>query len=374
MKKTILLTLLIFTLVPLFAQDIRPAANGLSPLDGLLNQGQIDTLYDLTKDVVNETQFAVGLTVDGKDYFFGIKRVNDTLIFVENRDRIFEIGSITKTFTATILAHYVQNGLLDLETPVKDLIPLELKQSALEGKEMRLKHLANHTSGLPRMPDNFGMAAMFNPGGNVFRDYDYTKMAEYLTDNMQLNTPPGTQFTYSNLGAGLLGQILVLQTEKDYETLVQDHILLPLGMAHTAVHMNDTTQKYLVKGRNAYGDTVVNWAFKAMAPAGSILSCTKDMMKYLHKNLTDTTFYALTHQKTFEAREKLSLGLGWLIIQKDQHSFHFHDGGTGGYTSGMGFDKKKQTGVIVLSNLSALNQKMIGRTNKIAFYLLESLY
>ena len=142
---------------------------------------------------------------------------------------IFEIGSITKVFTALIAARMEEHELLSLDDPVQQHLPAQIKVPTKDGQTITLRHLATHTSGLPRMPDNFHPADPTNP----YADYTPEHMYAFLGDH-DLADPPGTGPAYSNLGMGLLGHVLELRADKAYEDLVQTEVCGPLNMTSTS--------------------------------------------------------------------------------------------------------------------------------------------
>jgi D-alanyl-D-alanine-carboxypeptidase/D-alanyl-D-alanine-endopeptidase len=129
---------------------------------------------------------------------------------------LFEIGSITKVFTTLVLANLVEQGTFKLSDRISTLLPDAVKAPTRNGQEISLFDLATHTSGLPRLPDNFVPVDMSNP----YVDYSVEQLYAFLS-SYQLPRDIGSQYEYSNLGVGLLGQLLCLKTGMDYETLVK---------------------------------------------------------------------------------------------------------------------------------------------------------
>src|SRR3569833_173742 len=128
---------------------------------------------------------------------------------------IFEIGSISKVFTSTILADMVLKGEVKLEDPVQKYLPASVHIPAREGKEITLANLSEQNSGLPRMPTNFTPADPKNP----YADYTVKQMYDFLS-SYQLPRDPGAKYEYSNLGVGLLGHALTLRAKQSYEQMV----------------------------------------------------------------------------------------------------------------------------------------------------------
>lgn len=173
---------------------------------------------------------------------------------------------------------------------------------------------------------------------------------------------------------GLLGHVLALKAGKSYENLIKERVLIPLGMKNTTITISPTQQNTLTKGHDASGIPTSHWDIPTLAGAGALRSSGEDMMLYLAANmgLNETPLSAaieLSHQYQHEfGSETLSIGLAWLTAKAPDGDTIWHNGGTGGYRSFIGFDKNKQVGVIVLAN-SQDDPDAIGRavlTGKIA--------
>ena len=224
-----------------------PASENLN----LLDSSQAQIIFNYAQHVPNETQLSICIITGDSEKYVGILRHNDSLVYIDNRDSVFGIGSITKTFTGTMLAKLVYDRKIDLNEPVKNLLPVRLNQSSLNGNEITLVHLANHTSGLPFEPNNVkdDKEHPYDPY-NPYRYYDKTKLYDYLSNRLTLQSMPGEKRTYSNLGGGLLGHILTLITAKSYEELLFETVCIPLGMKNTFVTLTDERMRSMVRGRD----------------------------------------------------------------------------------------------------------------------------
>src|ERR1051326_4113711 len=147
-------------------------------------------------------------------------------------DSVFEIGSVTKVFTTTLLADMVERGEVSLSDPVSKYLPKTVKTPTRDGKEITLFDLATHTSGLPRMPTNLIERDPKNP----YADYSVDQLYEFLS-GYTLTRRIGEKYEYSNLGVGLLGHVLALRAGTDYETLVRNRISQPLKMENTRIKL-----------------------------------------------------------------------------------------------------------------------------------------
>ncbi len=264
---------------------------------------------------------------------------------------VFEIGSVSKVFTGTLLADAVKRGELRLEDPVSRFLPEAVTVPSKDGKEITLLDLATHRSGLPRMPTNFKPANPQNP----FADYTVENMYEFLS-GYSLTRPVGEAFEYSNLGVGLLGHVLSLNAGVDYETLVRTRICGPLGMESTVIHLTPDLHKRMATGHTAMRQPTPNWDIPTFAGAGAIRSTTEDMLRFLAANmaLVETDLrdaMDAAHSARLPAgRPEMEIGFGWLTHKKHESEIVWHNGGTGGYHSFVGWDRKTGLGVVVLSN------------------------
>lgn len=264
---------------------------------------------------------------------------------------LFEIGSITKVFTALLLADMVQHGEVNFTDPIVKFLPSSVKVPTKDDQEITLLHLATHTSGLPRMPNNFAPKDEDNP----YADYTVEQMYQFLS-NYTLTRDIGAEYEYSNLGAGLLGHILALKAGTDYETLVLKSICEPLKMDSTGIKLSPELQARLTTGHDWAGNAVKNWDIRTLAGAGALRSTANDMLKFLAANLElSESGLSSAIEKTHLVQNQtdipdLEVGLAWHVSKKYGTEILWHNGGTGGYHSFIGFDKKKHLGVVVLSN------------------------
>jgi CubicO group peptidase (beta-lactamase class C family) len=267
-----------------------------------------------------------------------------------NGDTVFEIGSVSKVFTSLLLADMVQRKEVALTDPVAKYLPDTVKVPQRGGKQITLVDLATHTSGLPRMPNNFKPADPSNP----YADYTVAQMYEFLS-GYQLTRDIGEKYEYSNLGGGLLGHALARRAGVDYETLLHDRITGPLGMKDTAIKLSTGMQMRLATGYDAKLNRTSNWDIPTLAGAGGIRSTANDLLTFLAAFLGYTkTPLAPAMAAMLETRRPtdlptMEIALGWHVATKNG-PFIWHNGGTGGYRTFIGYDPKTRAGVVVLAN------------------------
>jgi serine-type D-Ala-D-Ala carboxypeptidase/endopeptidase len=264
-------------------------------------------------------------------------------------DAVYEIGSVTKTFTATLLAQLVLSGRVTLDTPVAQLLP-DFKIPSRGGKEITLGELGTQHSGLPRDVSNLLPKDLANP----FADYDAAKLKAFLA-GYELPRNPGASYEYSNLGFGLLGYALARLEDTTYSALTNEEILKPLGMMMTGMVFTEAMRAHLAPGHLYTGEAAKNWDLDALAGAGAIRSTANDMLRYLKANMgVDASPLAaamkLAQQPRGDMGKTIRIGLAWMTTDK---GVVWHNGETGGYRSCLGFTADGRRGVVILANTAA---------------------
>lgn len=271
---------------------------------------------------------------------------------------MFEIGSITKTFTSLLLADGVVRGDWSLATPVRDLLPAGTQVPSRDGVEITLEHLATHTSGLPNAPIPIisGSLTMLR-GRDPYADLTTDGLLRALAGAALKRTPGTPAVHYSNLGVGVLGQAMAHAAGTPYGELLATRVLRPLGLVDTATdaQLDSVQRSRLVPGHRGRGRPAAAWPLEGMPAAGALRSTADDMLRYLSAQLSpdDTPLgeaIRMTHVLRHDDR-KLTIGLGWMRIDKP-HRLWWHNGGTGGYRSFAGFRPDRRDAAVVLSNQS----------------------
>jgi serine-type D-Ala-D-Ala carboxypeptidase/endopeptidase len=269
-----------------------------------------------------------------------------------NGETIFEIGSATKVFTSLLLSEMVQRGEVALDDPVAKYLPSDVKVPERDGKQITLVDLATHTSGLPRLPTNFAPQDMNNP----YVDYTVDDLYQFLS-SYQLPRDPGAKYEYSNLGGGLLGLALSRRAAMSYGELVQKNICDPLGMNGTRIELTPEMEARLAVGHNAAMQPVANWEFgPATAGAGALRSDADDMLTFVAANLgyvktpLAPAMAAMLKVRRPTGTQGLEVALGWHVLTNGGNEIIWHNGGTGGYRSFIGFNPRTRVGVVALSN------------------------
>jgi len=266
-------------------------------------------------------------------------------------DSIFEIGSISKTFTALMLAEMVAQHKVKLDEPVRELLPPGTVAKPA-GAEITLLDLATQQSGLPRMPDNFHPVDPQDP----YADYLPATLYEFVAKH-GVGKPGAARFNYSNLGLGLLGQALANRAGMAYPELLRSQVTGPLELKDTVVNLSPEQEKRFTPGYSAQHQRTHAWHLDALAGAGAIRSTASDMLTYLEAQLhpdevrhaeTLASAIVASHELRADAMPGTKIGLAWFF--ETATGRFWHNGATGGYSSYAVFNPKEDYAVVVLFN------------------------
>jgi CubicO group peptidase (beta-lactamase class C family) len=217
---------------------------------------------------------------------------------------------------------------------------------------IRFVDIATHHSGLPGMPDNFSPADMTNP----YADYTTQMMFEFINGH-ELRRDVGAEFEYSNLAVGLMGHLLALKNGTDYEALVKERIIEPLGMDKTGISLTAEMERQFVKGHNEAGEVTPPWDLPTLAGAGALRSDMNDMLDFIEANVGEPNsdlerVMRVTHEVRQTMGGPASIGLNWIVRAVGDDRIVWHNGGTGGFRTWAGFDPELGVGAVVLTNSS----------------------
>jgi serine-type D-Ala-D-Ala carboxypeptidase/endopeptidase len=268
-----------------------------------------------------------------------------------NGDTIFEIGSVSKVFTSLLLSDMVQDGEVALTDPVQKYLPATVTMPKRGDLDITLQDLATHTSGLPRLPSNLTPKDPSNP----YADYTVDQLYNFLS-NYKLTRDIGSQYEYSNLGGGLLGHVLARRAGMSYEALLTSRICNPLGMNSTEITVPPDMKARFAIGHDAQMKAVPYWDIPTLAGAGGIRSSANDLLTFLAANLgyqkspLAPDMAAMLTVRRPTGNPGLEIALGWHVFTLNGGEIVWHNGGTGGFRSFIGYSPKSRTGVVVLSN------------------------
>jgi CubicO group peptidase (beta-lactamase class C family) len=305
---------------------------------------------------------SIAILKDDQIHYFGFRK--DSIVKeYELKDSLFEIASVTKVFTSTLLAKQVLDKKIKLNSNINSVFPFKFHDKI----KLSYISLANHTAGLYRLPSNI-FAQIIQTPKTPYQNYNFEKLDEYLQSELKLETEE-SKYSYSNLGPGILAYTLAKKEKTTFEKLLSEDIF-------TKYHMESTSfdAQKAIQGINADGTVAEHWYFNALSGAGGLISNTLDLSNFIQAQFNEQNLeLALTRKSTHSISDDMNIGLAWHIINpKKENPIYWHNGGSGGFTSSIAFRTSNKTGVVVLSNISA-NSKLSPMIDEICFEILNTL-
>jgi CubicO group peptidase (beta-lactamase class C family) len=309
------------------------------------------------------TGLIIGTFVDGKKQVFSYGETATGNGQKPTDSTLYQIGSITKTFTGLLLANSLNNGSLDSLKGLSALLPGILPALRYADTEINPIHLATHTSALPREPANLKETLLDKR--NPFANYGESPLLSYLKTE-KLTYKPGERYAYSNTGMGLLGYMLTQKRNATYEQLLTQAITSKLGMTDTRTELTPTQARRKI---TSYANTRPTPDFTFQSPligAGGIYSTVADMLRYLEANIapeqTPLAKDMLLAQQPRKIDKFTTMGLGWEIqtigLGSEELKVFKHSGNTMGTSTFVVFSKEKKIGVVVLANSNTPVEKL----------------
>ncbi len=268
-------------------------------------------------------------------------------------DTIYEVASLTKVFTALLLADAAARGEAGLDDPLEGYVPPGVKVPQFEGRAITLTDLATHTAGLPLRPNNLRAAP---DAVNKYASYGLGQLYAGLP-NYRLTRPPGARFEYSNLGPSLLGHGLALRRRTSYDDLLRNRVTRPLGLADTRFGDDPDARARRALGYDIDLKPVGPTHFGALDPGGGLRSTADDLLKFLDLflngrgpgDLPAAARLMLTADRPGD-REDTRMALGWRRTRADGETFYWSDGTGDGSRAFMGFNLGRRIAVVALAN------------------------
>lgn len=332
------------THAPVQRLAIPPRVRSNNPLKTRLDQA-VDSIARAYFRNPNNTALSIGVIQANKSYAYHYGEIQKGTGQLPSDQTLYEIGSITKTFTATLLAQAVLDKKVSLEDDIRTYLPGDYGHLVYGNVPIKLRDLANHTANLPSLPANFDQQTPFFPT-QPYLYYSETLFWQALKQ-IKLDTLPGYRFSYSNMGYALLGKILERVYKRPYAALVTRFICRPLKMRQTSPgpSSGDRTGRALPYSEN--GRPVAFSSLGVFTAAGGICSTLADMLRYAHAQLgEDSPEIKLTHQPTLQ-----TVGLGWGVVRlTGPGRLLQHNGSTEGFSSNVTLYPDLKKGMVILAN------------------------
>ncbi len=287
---------------------------------------------------------ALGLMTDDEEHVAGLGVTSIDNPLEVDADTLFQIGSITKTFTGTVAMRLVEQGRLELDEPVRTYLPeLRLAEEDVAA-QATMRHLLTHTGGW--VGDYFD-----DPG----RGEDaLARFVDQLAELPQL-TSLGEIFSYNNAGFAIAGRVLEATGGRPFEELVAEHVLEPLGMERTFFFAEDVLTQRFAVGHQATDDGIGvarPWSIgRAAHPAGGLNSTVRDLLRYARFHLGDKpAWLAEMRRPLAEIRPGEQVGLTWMLTDISGVRLFGHGGGTNGQITQLTIAPEHAIALVVLTN------------------------
>lgn len=337
----------------------------------------IDSVSQAYTNLPNTHAMTIGIIDGGNTQAFSFGSIDPTDDRLADAQTVFEIGPISQTITATILAAYADSGYVDLDVSILQYLPDTLQNNP-HLKDITLRNLSNHTSGLPLLPDNFASVDSLNPPNQPFyidpvEAYTAEDLYDFLLHYQGSEFAPGMNYSYSELGYGLIGTILSRVSGRSFEEMLIERFTEPLGLENTG-SIPYADQDYAIS-HGISGADMLPGTYDALAGAMGIKSSLRDMLVYAraHFVLPESPVemaLARTRQFTYYIPPETDLGMAWHMHLTEENLVYSYYSDARGSSTYVAIAPDERKAVIILSN-SAESVEACGKEILVALLRLK---
>jgi len=297
--------------------------------------------------------FMVGIIFQDSVFVYSYGSTSRDTLKAPTKETIFEIGGLTKVFTASLVNLLVEEGTMNYDSTFNYYLPAEFQNE--EASKITINDLVIHTSGLPKLPLGFGIKQ--NETNNPYAFYTKEDLLEFYKNYIPEAENYG-KYHYSTLNYALLEVAIEFATKQSFETVLKEKTFDPLAMQNSCVSIDDEQEILLTPGHTISGKAIPIWQFKSFAASEGVKSTAEDLLRFLACNLGKTNpdlaaNFSQTHLQTIETElnRNAYMAKGWHNVKiKKYYDATLHAGSTSGQRAFMGFVKETQTAVVMLSN------------------------
>lgn len=328
----------------------------------------------LNNDLINA--LSIGVYVNGTPYSFHYGELTKNKGDKPTDKTIYEIASVTKTFTGTLAAKAVLEGRLNLEDDVREYLPAPYANLEYEGEPIKIKHLLTHTGGLP------GGLLGFTETRSELNEIEFSHEFLGFENNqtkeqffkelgkLRITSRPGSEFIYSNPSSNLMGFILERVYACSFQELILKEVVAKANMEDTHFQTPESKKDRLANGYLL--DSIApatNLATRLWGAEGALKSTMSDLLRYIRYQIENNAIVNESHRKLYEIDKEYWIGYYWWVISNQNHDLHFrHDGGITKAKNILVIYPEKEIGISVVTNQSSL------RVNEDLNELIYSIY
>ena len=317
---------------------------------------QIDKiiLYDTEINFSETPGIVIAVKVQDSIFYFGYGSTTKDSVNLPDENTLFEIGGLTEVITSSLVSVMVDKGQLELDALFNSYLPQNENNTNTDN--ITINNLLTHTSGMPRMPSEFGSKEIEQ--NNPYAHYTYNDLMEFYRDYIPfVDEKKKSDYFYSHLNFALLERAIQRVTETGYEKALLSDLLLPLGMNDTRVVLSEDQRNRLAAGYSVSGLRTPMWKFSSFKASEGLKSTAKDLITFVNAHIGDDSGFSATFANTHVPQSKTILnkrvraGRGWHNLKtKKYHDVIVHVGNTDGHRSYLAFVKETETAVVVLTN------------------------
>jgi CubicO group peptidase (beta-lactamase class C family) len=345
MKKRLIISLLFSTIIIQFA----------------FSQMREDLQKEIDRIIFHDTEitfdkipgFVIGIIYRDSVFVYRYGSTSKDSLNTPTEETIFEIGGLTKVFTASLINLLVADGIMEYDSSFNHYLPPEYQNE--KTAKITINDLVIHTSGLPKLPLEFGVKE--NETNNPYAFYTKNDLLDFYKNYSPIPGNSG-KYHYSTLNYALLEVAIEYATNQSFETVLKEKIFSPLDMQNSSITINEKQTKQVTCGYTVAGVETPIWQFQSFAASEGVKSTAADLLKFLACNLNQihpeiAANFSQTHVQSIETEfnKNAYMTKGWhLVKNKKYYDSFLHAGNTSGQRAFMGFVKETQTAVVMLSN------------------------
>jgi len=303
--------------------------------------------YDIHVDYEKVPGFVLGVMIEDSTYVFSFGTKEKGTTDTPDGNTIFEIGDVTKVFTASLLHQCVKEGQVQYDAVIDQYLPAHQKN--VNTNKTTILDLVTHTSGLPKMPYGFGLKE--EAANNPYASYTTKDLISFYKEFAFPNKVE-KEYLFSNVNFAILGELLEKKYGQSYEQLLVEKLLQPIGMKDTRISLSANQLTQAAQGYSLAGRAVNPWEYQSFESSVGLKSSVNDLLKFMHAQVNNQQFGEL-HQSLYrtDIDKHTHIAKGWHVLKNKRfYDLIAHAGTTSGHRAFMGFVKESKTGVVVLSN------------------------
>jgi len=304
--------------------------------------------YDVQVNYDKTPGFVVGLIVGDSSFIFNYGSLSRDSMVPPDKHTLFELGGLTKIFTATLVERLVEEEKMSYDSSLNIYLPPEYRNP--NAANITIGSLLTHTSGLPKMPFDFG--SVEKTVNNPYAHYSVSDLIAFYKEYVDIGS--FGEYNYSHVGYALLQVAIENICKKTLEESLGEKVFQPAALNNTVVELSAEQQSHLAVGHAVGGKTVSPWEFQSFEGSEGLKSNMEDLLSFVRMNIEDPDHaFSNLHQPVFptDMSKNTYVGYGWHIIKMKKHpSLILHQGSTSGFRCSAGFVKETRTAIVILSN------------------------